>query len=236
MERKLTPSVQSNEQPTAATDAAAAWNEAVLIEQCRQGDGGAFSELVGRYQDRLFNACLRMCGNWAEAEDFAQEALLRAMQSIGGFDARAKFSTWLFRIAMNLMISARRKRRSSKEVPLSLVGEDVDGVPIGKQEDPSKGRPAGASAGAGGAARAEARERDRLVMQALAGLDEDHRAVVILRDVESFDYEQIAEILGVPAGTVKSRLHRARWSLRERLLPLLGEQEKAASDDARRNR
>ncbi len=225
MERKLTPSVESNERRTAAADAAVSWDEAVLIERCRQGDGAAFSELVGRYQDRLFNACLRMCGNWTEAEDFAQEALLRAMQSIGGFDARAKFSTWLFRIAINLMISARRKRRSAKEVPLGLVGEDIEGVPIGAQQNSSRGQLAADSAGAGGAARAEARERDRLVLQALAGLDEDHRAVVILRDVESFDYEQIAEILDVPAGTVKSRLHRARWALRERLLPLLGERQ-----------
>lgn len=190
--------------------------EAELVERCRRGDREAFGRLVAEHQDRVFNACWRLCGNRADAEDLTQEAFVRALQSIDRFGGRSRFYTWVFRIAMNLAISAQRRR---KRAPCYSLDQDPGGEPPDGSGTRAARLPA---ADAPPDRQAGDREQEAMVLRALAGLEEDQRVVVILRDLESFGYEEIAEILDIPPGTVKSRLHRARLALREKLMPVLG--------------
>jgi RNA polymerase sigma-70 factor (ECF subfamily) len=189
--------------------------EARLVQASKSGDTAAYGELVRRHQDRVFNVCWRICGNRTEAEDLAQETFVKAFEAIGRFDGRARFYTWLFRIAANLAISAGRRERRAKTVSLDrgprLVEQDE--APAGERlaaETPTPEE------------MAMDREAQKLVVSALAELDEEYRVVVTLRDLESLSYEEIAEVLELPVGTVKSRLHRGRLALRERLAPLFG--------------
>lgn len=191
-----------------------ALEEGRWIEATRKGDGSAFGRLAERYQDRVFNVCLRIVGGRAAAEDLTQEAFLKAFASITRFDGRAAFYTWLYRIAVNLCMSAKRK---GSRTSYSL---DADRSPADRRAGRAGDGLTDPSCSPHDAA--ERREQHELVLAALAELDDDHRAVVILRDIESLDYAEIAEILKVPAGTVKSRLHRARLALRERLASILG--------------
>lgn len=186
-------------------------DEAALIEQCRRGDTAAFGDLVRKYQDRVFNTCWRLCGNRTDAEDLTQEAFVRAFQSIDRFAGRSRFYTWVYRIAVNLTISARRKNRRSSGPSLDAERTGADGEALGPRGEQL------ASGEASPAKQACDREQEARVMAALAGLEDEPRAVIILRDLESLGYDEIAEILGIPAGTVKSRLHRARLALREKL-------------------
>lgn len=206
----------AKESMVSAASTAVPIDEALLVEQARTGDMGAFSRLVTKYQDRVLNTCWRICGNFEDARDLTQEAFLHALEKIGSFRHSAGFYTWLFRIAVNLSISHRRK--AARAVKLSLHGHDgqwlgdhqsaqLAGRVSGDPEDPP--------------ARLSAREIERLVLDGLDQLDDDYRAVIVLRDIESFDYQQIAETLEVPVGTVKSRLHRARMELRDRLKPVV---------------
>ncbi len=200
--------------PVKAAIEAIPLDEAELIEQCRRGERSAFEQFVRRYQDRVFNLCWRMCGNRADAEDLTQEAFVRAIQAIDRFDGRAGVYTWLFRIAVNLVLSDRRRAARRPTCSLEAAGAMTDA-----SIDSARGRIAAVEATP--AEQACDQETHRRVAQAVAELDEEHRSVVILRDMESFGYEEIAEILEVPIGTVKSRLHRARLALRDKLAPML---------------
>ncbi len=197
---------------------AVAIDDAVLVDQARQGDMAAFARLVTKYQDRIYNLCWRLCGDVEDARDLSQDAFVQALQAIGRFQGKSGFYTWLFRIAVNLAISRRRKAKHA--VTLSLHDEE-DSRLIDSQVASlvRRGAPARGSDPAGDI---EMREAHRAVLRALDRLDDEHRTVLVLRDVESFDYQEIAEILDVPPGTVKSRVHRARMALREELGPLLG--------------
>ena len=188
--------------------------EADLVGRCRGGDRAAFGSLVALYQDRVYNLCLRMCGNASDAEDYAQEAFIKAMRAIDRFDGQSRLYTWLFRIAVNTVISGRRKGGGATIRSLD------EGGPAGGDSGQSSIRDRLAASQVGPADEASLREEHAIVLSALAELDEDHRAAVVLRDVESLDYAEIAEVLGVAVGTVKSRLHRARMALRERLRPM----------------
>jgi RNA polymerase sigma-70 factor (ECF subfamily) len=189
--------------------------EADWVLRTQNGECAAFGRLVERYQDRVFNTCLRIIGDRAAAEDLTQEAFMKAYASISGFDGRASFYTWLYRIAVNLCLSARRK---PTRAPYSL--DSGRAAPDGNEDC---GEERHAALGPSPLEAASQQEQHRLVLDALAELDDEHRTVVVLRDIESLDYAQIAEILKVPPGTVKSRLHRARLALRERLRPMLGD-------------
>ena len=185
--------------------------EADLVERCRGGDRAAFGRLIALYQDRVFNLCLRMCGNASDAEDYAQEAFIKAMRSIDRFDGRSRFYTWLFRIAVNGVISGRRKNGRAMIRSLDVgraAGDDAGHASIRNDLAAEESGPVD---------QASLREEHAQVLAALAELDEDHRAAVLLRDVESLDYSEIAEVLGVAVGTVKSRLTRARQMLRRQL-------------------
>jgi len=200
--------------PAAST--AVSIDEAILVEQTRSGDMNAFSRLVTRYQDRVLNACWRICGNLEDAQDLTQEAFLRALEAIGSFSHKAGFYTWLFRIAVNLSISHRR--RKARTATLSLHGPDGRCI---SEHQTARLVGGGSAEPDDPPARLSARETGRLVREGLEQLDDDHRAVIVLRDLESFNYQQIAQILDLPVGTVKSRLHRARMELRERLKPMV---------------
>jgi RNA polymerase sigma-70 factor (ECF subfamily) len=177
---------------------------------------------VRKYQDRLFNTCWRICGHLEDARDLTQEAFLKAFENLDRFQRKSGFYTWLFRVAVNLALSHRRtggrRRTTSLDQVSAAGGSQADGlarrVRSEKDDDPAN-------------ATGEA-ELHGAVVRALQELDDDHRAVVVLRDIEGFDYQQIGVILDLPPGTVKSRLHRARMALRSAIQPN-GAQESRAT-------
>lgn len=181
-----------------------------LIDECLGGRVDAFGELIEPYVDRLFNGLFRYCGNHDEASELLQESLIRAYRGLKSYQGGASFYTWLYRVALNVAFTNRRKPR--------LRTVSAEGHPeIGKldfADEPEKTQPE---------RHLEQQERQQIVQQALNDVPETYRIVLVLKDVEGMKYEEIAEILEVPVGTVRSRLHRGRSELRTRLLPLLEE-------------
>ncbi|MEK7732041.1 MAG: sigma-70 family RNA polymerase sigma factor [Planctomycetota bacterium] len=186
-----------------------------LVERVQRGQTEAYGELVRRYQDRVFNACWRICGHLEDARDLTQEAFLKAFEGLGGFRQQSGFYTWIFRVAVNLSLSHRRNvhRRRTVSLDAASVGTGTQAEELVKRvrnesdDDPTRGP-------------GEA-ELHAAVARALQELDDDHRAVIVLRDIEGFDYQEIATILQVPPGTVKSRLFRARIALQQAIDPAL---------------
>ena len=191
------------------------FDDAVLVQRTRKGDMRAFGMLVAKYQDRIFNMILRMCPRHAEAEELAQETFLRALERIAQFRGNSKFYTWLFRIGANLTLSHRRRvgrvRFQSLSGPDELAGTQADHLTAAVAARREPNPPTAAIAG-------ETRQR---ILQALEELDDDFRLVVLLRDVEEMDYDEISQVTGLPLGTVKSRLHRARCLLKQSLADLM---------------
>lgn len=181
-------------------------SDADLVRQAREGDADAFAVLVARYQDRVFNTCYRLCHDHADALDLTQSAFLKALEALPRFEARANFYTWIYRIAVNLALSARRASRRRRHA--SLDDPDACERPRVVAAPPERFDVAR------GAAERELVER---LEQALAKLEAPFRVAVVLKDIEGMDYATIAEILKVPVGTVKSRIHRGRLMLRELL-------------------
>ncbi len=180
-----------------------------LISAVLGGDQQAFGSLVGRYQDRLFNAVLRVVQCESLAADVVQDAFVLAWRKLGSFGGRSAFYTWLFRIARNQAISRLRSIRPT--VSLDAL-TDAGSPGITAQSDAPE----------------SAMVREESLMQlelAMDRLSEDHRAIIVLREIEEMDYEQIAECLDLPVGTVRSRLFRARMQLREELVKVFGREE-----------
>lgn len=191
-------------------------DDAELVQQVMTGQTEAFGVLIEEYQDRVFNTCWRICGNVEDARDLTQEAFLKAYEKLDTFKQRSSFYTWIFRIAMNLALSHRRSAAVRRFVATSqtgdVIGTQADGL-LGlrsHKEELDESSPLNRSALA---------ETHAALLRAMHDLDDDHRAVVVLRDIEGFDYQQIAEVLSIPSGTVKSRLHRARIALRLAVFP-----------------
>ncbi len=179
------------------------------IRRCLAGDREAFGELVERWQDRIHGAVHRMVGDAELARDLAQETFLRAYTGLRSFEGGSSFGTWLYSIALNQVRSEMRKRSALKRHdPLSL--DALRGGEDGRSVDPPD--PAEAAPD-----RLATREHCDLLRAEIARLDDDHREVLVLREFQGLSYEEVAEIAGVPVGTVRSRLHRARNELRERL-------------------
>lgn len=174
-----------------------------LIADCLDGDNAAFGELVRRHQDRLYNTVYRLVENAEDALDVVQEAFLNAYQSLDSFKGDAQFFTWLYRIAVNTAISLKRKRRVLARIP-DRNGEN----PIEPADQSELNRPGHAI---------EQAEEEQKLHRALARLSQEHRVVLVMKELEGQKYEDIAATLGVPIGTVRSRLHRARLELRELL-------------------
>ncbi len=174
-----------------------------LVAACRAGQLDAFGILVERYQDRLYPTLLRLTGCSEDVRDLLQDAFLRAFEKLARFQGESSFYTWVYRIAVNLTLSDRRKRFGDGRVAPPLGGITRDPSDDPARTDPS--RPL------------EQAERDGMVQKALDALQPEHRAVVVMKDLDGLRYEEIAAILDIPIGTVRSRLHRARCELRERL-------------------
>jgi RNA polymerase sigma-70 factor (ECF subfamily) len=192
---------------------AARQTDAELAAACGQGEAAAFGELVSRHQDRAFNLAFRLTGSHEEAADAVQEAFLKAYRGMRSFRRQSSFYTWLFRIVVN-EVRSRRRKRSSRGTDFSLdAASDCDR---------RRGLAGVQSAGPDPSEEASRAERRQIVEEALHALEFDQRAIIALRDIEGRDYAEIAEVLGCPAGTVKSRLHRARMALKEALAPRLG--------------
>jgi RNA polymerase sigma-70 factor (ECF subfamily) len=195
----------------------AASEEARLLAQARSGSSEAFDRLVELHQDRVYGLLLRLTGSAEDAEDLAQECFLRACRALDQFQGGSAFYTWLYRIALNLARSGRRTehRRREKEVPMAVLAGGR-----GRNEDAGEDGDGGiemAAIESGPDELAERREMVRKVQGALEDLSTEHREVVVLRDIEGLDYEEIAGLVGVSREAVKSRLHRARGELASRL-------------------
>jgi RNA polymerase sigma-70 factor (ECF subfamily) len=183
------------------------------VEAFRQGRPGAFDDIVGAHQDRVYAFCARMLSDREEALDAAQEVFLSAWRNLSGFRGDSALSTWLLRIAANRCLNRIRQRKSvaAREEPWP-DGDAGGDKPEFQPPSPESNRPDRL---------AENRETGELLSRALGRIDPDSRWLVILSDVEGFSYEELADMAGLPVGTVKSRLHRARMALRRILAPAL---------------
>jgi RNA polymerase sigma-70 factor, ECF subfamily len=183
--------------------------ERLLIGRLKERDEQAFDEIVRLHGDKVFSLVYRMIGNRAEAEDIAQEVFITVFKTIDTFRGEAKFSTWLLRIAAN-----QSKNRIKY---LARRATDPDGLEEGGRGDVAAAPHVAPLQGQidGPDALIEAAEIDGLVQRAIAGLEEEQRLLVVLRDVEEMSYQEIGEITSLPEGTIKSRLHRARMAIKE---------------------
>ena len=177
----------------------AAGDSAEFVTRLRAGDRRAFEDLVRTQQHRVYGLALRMLGNAAEAQDVAQEVFIRAHRGLAEFRGDAQISTWLYTIASRLCLN----RLAGSERRLARHGEEA----LAKLADTGPGPDQALERG----------ELEEALHRAIAELGEERRVVVVLRDVEGLAYEEIAEILELPVGTVRSRLHRARLDLKEKL-------------------
>jgi RNA polymerase sigma-70 factor, ECF subfamily len=197
----------------AAESLAGVARESDLVALCRRGDPAAFARLVALHESMVFNLSARLLGDGEEARDVAQEVFLQVYRTLGRFEGRSSLKTWIYRIVVNQCHNRRRfwHRR----------GRD-------REEALDEGLPAPERSGAGEwqaspYQQAVQRERARRVQSALLGLRFDQRTVLVLREIEGLSCEEVATALGIPEGTVKSRLSRAREALREKLLGLIEE-------------
>jgi len=182
--------------------------ERLLIGRLKQRDEQAFNEIVRLYGDKVFSLVYRMIGSRSEAEDIAQEVFVTVFKTVDSFRGEAKFLTWLLRIAAN---HSKNRIKYLARRPTDLGGLDD----AGENATIDRGMPPVQSHIDGPDVLMEAAELERLMGQAIAALDEDHRLLIILRDVQELSYEEIAEIAALPEGTIKSRLHRARMAIKE---------------------
>lgn len=208
---------QLQTEPAAAAGPSPDRREVELLKRAQKGDRAAYGQLVLAYQDRLYNAVLRLIGDREEARELTQEAFTRGLMKLDSFRGDASPYTWLFRIAVNLAISRLRKVQRHRVFSLSWSGRNGNGH-HGAEDQASSlvdrlaqtSHPAPPSA-------LEKREECEQVLAALGRLDAEYRAVLVMRDIEGFDYQQMADVLGLPLGTLKSRLFRARLALRDEL-------------------
>lgn len=187
----------------------AAADAGLLIRQAQAGDVRAFEELVAIYQDKIVTMSFYLTGNYADAQDLAQEVFVRAYTSIRNFRREANLGTWLHRITVNLWSNMQRGQKFTNLLSLD------DPVQTGEGDfsrtvvyEDHEGDPAGAL---------EGKELQKSVQQALRTLPAEYRTVLVLREIEAYSYEEIAKIAGCSLGTVKSRLNRARQALREEI-------------------
>ena len=191
-------------------------DDTVLVERCRRGDSSAMERLILKYQGRLYNAILRICANPEDAAELTQETFVKIIEGIERFQGKSSFYTWAFRIAVNLAINHCQRR--SRIGFRSLDRDESNGGEGAVQLLRDLLRNEGAHDPAG---IAQNRELCSMVTRALMELDEVHRTVMVLRDIEGMDYAQIAEVLGIELGTVRSRLSRARSTFKETVEAML---------------
>ena len=185
--------------------------DAECVRRVQQGDTDSFEVLVRRHEKAIFNLVYRLLGNYDEAAEVAQEVFLSAFKSIHQFRGEANFSTWLYRIGLNHASTRRKSLQSSQQ---RLVPFDGTQVTADGSVDPAKNL--------------QHKEIHQRVQQALNSLDPEDARIVLLRDLQDIPYEDVAEMLDIPVGTVKSRLHRARQALKTSLAPYFHANRKAS--------
>ena len=182
-------------------------SDEVLVQRFKNGDRSAFSELVDRHQNRVYSLCFRWMGNRQAAEEVAQDVFVSLFRALGRFRGEAKFSTWLYRITVNHCKNQRLyqdRRAHSKHDSMDAQHDDA---PVRQLVSPDRGADRTALQS----------DAERMLQSGLSALDEEHRQIILMRDLEDMSYEEIASILELPKGTVKSRLHRARAELARQL-------------------
>jgi len=191
-------------------------DDSVLVQQSQAGDTPSMERLILKYQHRIYNVILKMCGNADDAAELTQETFVKVIESIEKFKGRSSFYTWLFRIAVNLTLNhcQRSARTATRSLDAEETDPDSDTSPLLKDllSDDRAVDPA---------VLAQSRELCDLAKRLLLELEEPQRAVVVLRDIEGMDYAQIADVLDLELGTVRSRLSRARSHLRDTLENML---------------
>lgn len=195
--------------------------DADLVAAIQSGDPDALSTLLTRYQDRLYAVCLRMVANPDTAADLTQDTMVKVIQGLSSWDGRAALSTWMIRIAMNVTLSHLRAQKLRRHASLEGLASPPAST-HSRESRAASGRPTQPAPFEQArepdiASRVQKEELRQRVAGALAALEPDQRAILILRDMQEFDYEQIAAVLEVAVGTVKSRLFRARAALRKAL-------------------
>jgi RNA polymerase sigma-70 factor (ECF subfamily) len=189
--------------------------EQQLVSAAQEGDAEALAALLRAYQRRIYGVCARMVGRRDEAGDLTQEALIKVIEGLHSYDGRARFSTWLIRVTMNVCITHLRRERLRRHRSLGAV-ERVGPGAAGPEHWPAPG-PAADPREPGGLSRVQQAETRARLLEALDSIDADMRSILVLRDLQQLEYQQIAEVFDIPIGTVKSRLFRAREALRDAL-------------------
>jgi len=186
--------------------------DAALVARCRQGDTSAFDELVRRHERRVLNIAYRLVRDPDAAHDLAQEAFVSAFRNLDRFRGNAAFATWLYRITYNVSMDelTRRKRAAARSID-TFYGENDDGTTGLDLADPAES-PEDSSI---------RKERRQAILEAIAALPGKHKTVLMMFEIQGVSYEEMAELLDCPVGTVKSRLSRARLALLEALEPRL---------------
>lgn len=178
--------------------------DAYLVEATLAGNRQAFGELVERYQDRLFNVLARVLGSRDDAGEVLQDAFVQAYSKLESFRGKSQFYTWMYRVALNMACSHRRRHaRRHDEQSIDRIRELSGAEPVDTSLQPEQ--------------TAFRVEQAEIVQAALLEISEEHRQILVLREMEDRSYEEIAEILELPVGTVRSRLFRARLQLKEKL-------------------
>src|SRR5256714_2431299 len=177
-------------------------DDVALVSACQVGDQDAFALLVQRHQRFVFNLVFRMLGHYEEADEVTQETFLAAWQGLPGFRGEARFSTWLYRIAYNCALKQLEQRKRDRAIQLEVQAEQIVFSTSREQRIDAE---------------LEARARQALVHEHLANLPAKYRIVLVLRHLQDMTYEEMAEILTMPIGTIKTHLFRARNLLKERI-------------------
>ncbi len=185
-------------------------DDTALVERCRRGDSAATEKLILKYQNRIYNVILKICANPDDAAELTQETFVKVIENIDTFEGRSSFYTWAFRIAVNLTLNY-----CERSVRLGLRSLDAEGGEDNGQAKEALKELLADVRSPDPAVVATNKELCEIVIQSLMKLDDAQRAVVILRDIEGMNYAQIAEVLDIELGTVRSRLSRARSNLRE---------------------
>lgn len=180
--------------------------EAQIIEAAVRGELSAFENLISRYEKKIYNFCYRMTNNKEDAEDLAQEVFIKVYRSLRLFKGNSKFSTWIYRIAYNTCIDKHRKKKMIHIISLSPAGEDNENKDMDLPYQ-----------GLSPEERLLRKEQLMNLQLCIEALRPEYKSVIILRDIQNHTYEEIAEILNIPLGTVKSHISRARLSLRDAL-------------------
>ncbi|ACB85465.1 RNA polymerase, sigma-24 subunit, ECF subfamily [Natranaerobius thermophilus JW/NM-WN-LF] len=183
-------------------------NDEFLVKQCQNGHLDAFEELVHKYHQKVYSLCYRFSGNHDDANDLAQEAFIRVYHSINKFHFKSAFSTWLYRVTSNVCLDEMRKRKRKSSVSLDSPMETDDGELYFNLPD-QKFNPE---------LMAERKDVQEIVHKAIQELPKDQKLTLLLREMEGFSYDEMAEVMNVSVGTVKSRLSRARNNLKEILV------------------